>query len=84
MRPLILIGFVVVLVAAIILESRRQNKKYGKGRGTGSNLARAGLLEIQSLLEPDRKVEVLREMEQKRDLLVEIDEKGNKKDKKGP
>jgi len=38
-----------------------------------------GAAQIQNLLEPDRKVEVLREMESKRDLLVEIDEKGDQK-----
>ena len=80
MRPLIVVAFIVVLVVGILWESRRQRKKYGTGSGTSSSLARAGLLEIQNLLEPDRKVEVLREMETKRDLLVEIDEKGNKKD----
>ena len=74
-----MVAFVVVLVVGILWESRRQHKKYGKGGGTGTSLARAGLLEIQNLLEPDRKVEVLREMESKRDLLVEIDEKGDQK-----
>ena len=80
MRPLIVVAFLVAVVVAILWESHRQHKKYGKGTGTGTSLARAGLLEIQNLLEPDRKVEVLREMESKRDLLVEIDEKGDEKD----
>jgi hypothetical protein len=68
--------FVVIplVVLVVILEGRRQARKYGKGRGTGVNLARTGLMELQSLLEPDRKVEVLREMERKEDLLVEVDD----------
>jgi hypothetical protein len=64
-----------LLVALIILEGRRQEKRYGKGRGTGANLSRAGLLELQSLLEPERKVEILREMESKEDLMVEVNDK---------
>jgi hypothetical protein len=71
------IVFFVVLplvVLLIVLESRRQQKKYGKGSGTGANLSRAGLMELQNLLEPERKVEVLREMERKEDLLVDIND----------
>ena len=72
---LVLVGLVAI-VALIVLESRRQVKKYGRGRGTGTDLARAGLMEIQNLLEPERKVEVLRDMERKEDLLVQLDENG--------
>jgi hypothetical protein len=46
----------------------------GKGRRTGVDLSRAGLLELQSLLEPERKVEILREMETQEQLLVRLDD----------
>jgi hypothetical protein len=46
----------------------------GRGRRTGANLSRAGLMELQSLLEPERKVEVLREMEARDELLVRIED----------
>jgi hypothetical protein len=73
--------FVVVplVVFLVVLEGRRQRKKYGKGSGTGANLSRAGLMELQSLLEPERKVEILREMERKEDLLVEVDDQAGPK-----
>jgi hypothetical protein len=73
---LVVIPVVIVLV---VLEGKRQERKYGKGSGTGSNLARAGLMEIQNLLEPEKKVEVLREMERKEDLLVEVDDEAGPK-----
>jgi hypothetical protein len=46
----------------------------GKGRRAGVDLSRAGLLELQSLLEPERKVEILREMETQEQLLVRLDD----------
>ena len=68
--------FVVVpiVIVLIVLEGKRQQRKYGKGSGTGANLSRAGLMELQSLLEPEKKVEILREMERKDDLLVQVDD----------
>ncbi|HRC85013.1 MAG TPA: hypothetical protein PK413_05335 [Thermoanaerobaculia bacterium] len=54
----LLVG-VVVLVLAVILEGKRQGKKYGKG--TGRAAMKAGFLELQQLLEPQRKVELLLE-----------------------
>jgi len=73
--------FIVMPLAIllVILEGKRQRKKYGRGSGTGANLARAGLMEMQSLLEPERKVEILREMERKEDLLVEVDDQAGPK-----
>jgi hypothetical protein len=44
----------------------------------GVDLSRASLMELQNLLEPERKVDVLREREQKEDLLVEIDDQGGR------
>jgi hypothetical protein len=46
----------------------------GRGRRSGAHLSRAGLMELQSLLEPERKVEVLREMEARDELLVRIED----------
>lgn len=69
----VFIGIPLLLVV-IILEGRRQEKKYGKGSGTGANLSRAGLMELQNLLEPERKVEIVRELERKEDLRVAVDD----------
>jgi len=63
-----------LIVALVLLERRRQRRRSGKGSGTGTSLSRAGLLELQNLLEPERKIEALREMERKEDLLVEVDD----------
>lgn len=74
-----LLAVAPLVVLLVVLEGRRQRRKYGKGSGTGANLARAGLMEMQSLLEPERKVEILREMERKEDLLVEVDDQAGPK-----
>ena len=59
MRTLGWLLFFAVLVAAILLEGRRQRRKYGGSQGTA--LMRAGMLELQNLLEPERRVEFLQE-----------------------
>lgn len=54
----LLIG-IAALVLFVILEGKRQERKYGRpGRGT---LMRTGLLELQRHLQPERKVEILLE-----------------------
>lgn len=53
----LLLGAVLVVVL-VVLEGRRQERIYGRGSGR-SSLARAGLLELQSHLEPERRVEML-------------------------
>jgi len=63
----------VALLAVVIFESRRQSRKYGPGSGTGNALMRAGLMELQNQLEPERKVEVLRVEERRHELSIEID-----------
>ena len=49
----------VALPLLLIAEGKRQERHYGKGSGRGAALSRAGMLEIQRLLEPERKVEIL-------------------------
>ena len=48
---------IAVLVLLIVLEGKRQERIYGKSRRRG--LMRTGLLELQQLIEPERKMEVL-------------------------
>lgn len=51
---------IVLLVLFVVLEGKRQERKYGRSRG--GNLMRAGFLDFQRHLEPERKVEILVEM----------------------
>ncbi|MFN7971051.1 MAG: hypothetical protein U0166_01650 [Acidobacteriota bacterium] len=68
MLPLLYIGIgVAVFVGLIALEGRRQERRYGK-RSTGERLMRVGLMELQAMLEPDRKMELLIEEEDDRKL----------------
>ena len=57
---------VVGLPLLLFLEGKRQQRRYGKGSGRGSALFRAGMLETQRLLEPERKVEILQLKEEER------------------
>ena len=75
--PLLVAGALVLMVLLIVLEGRRQTRTYGRGDGRSGALTRAGFMELQNLLEPERKVEVLREMERKEDLLVQLDDQGD-------
>lgn len=66
---------VVILVAFVILEGKRQERIYGRpGRGS---LVRTGLLELQRHLEPEKKVEIVLE---KRERTIES-ESGDPPDK---
>jgi hypothetical protein len=55
----------IVLVAVVVRLPR-----------TGAALPRAGLMELQNLLEPERKIEILRELDDKAELLVQLDPQG--------
>ena len=55
----LVLACVVGLPLLLIAEGKRQERRYGKGSGRGSALFRAGMLETQRLLEPERKVEIL-------------------------
>ena len=55
----IVIGGAILLVVLVLLEGKRQERRYGRGSGRGASLTRAGMLALQQHLEPERKVEVL-------------------------
>lgn len=55
---IVLVAALVLVPLLVILEGKRQERKYGKPSGRGG-MARAGLLELQRHLQPDRKVEVM-------------------------
>jgi len=54
----IVLGGAVLLVVLILLERKRQIRRYGRGSGKGASLMRAGMLDIQRHLEPERKAEI--------------------------
>jgi len=57
----------LLLVVLIVLEGRRQQRRYGPGSGKGASLARTGMLDLQRHLQPDRKVEILLKEESRTD-----------------
>lgn len=73
MSPTVALVVVVIFVALILLESWRQTKRYGKASGSG-NLGAAGMLELQKILQADRKVEVMMAEMKKED--AEVDGQG--------
>ena len=52
---------ILLLLVLIVLEGKRQERKYGKSGGRGGSLMRTGMLDLQRHLEPERKVEILLE-----------------------
>lgn len=58
---LLLILFLILFGAAVLiaLEGRRQRRRLGTAKRRGSGLMRTGMLELQALLEPEKKVEML-------------------------
>jgi hypothetical protein len=61
----------------------QRDKKRTKGRGTASRVMRAGFLEMQGLLEPEKKVEILKQ-EQRDDLAIVVDPSGEPPAPGGP
>jgi hypothetical protein len=55
---ILFVSLLVVLVAFILLEGRRQKKKYSR-QDSGSRLIRTGMLKLQAFLEPEKKIELL-------------------------
>lgn len=76
-------GLVALLVTLIVLEGRRQRRRYGPGSGRGASLSGVGLLEVQKLLQPDRRVDLL--MQQQKGEIAEVgtDDQGDDDDRKG-
>ena len=69
----LVLACVVAFPLLLIAEGKRQERRYGKASGRGSALFRAGMLESQRLLEPERKVEILQLKEEERTPRVEQD-----------
>lgn len=69
-----LLGLVALLVLGIVLEGRRQERRYGKPSGQGGALMRAGVLGLQQMLEPDKKVQIVLEQREQ----VEDDDAGDR------
>ena len=75
MAAWILLAAVLVLVVLGILGIRRDARRNAT-RGTAARVVRAGFLEMQELLEPEKKVEVLKH-DRKEELLVDLDHSGD-------
>jgi hypothetical protein len=58
------LGFIVF----VLIESRRQRKRYGPR--TGARVVGAGLLEVQQMLQADRKVEMVQEQNKGEEIVV--------------
>ena len=71
----VLLACLAAFVVFVVLEGKR-SEKAARRPGHVTSLLREGLLELQGHLEPDRKVEVVREQERKEDLLIQLDENG--------
>ena len=77
MFAVILLGATVLFVAWVLIEGKRQERVYGK-RGRGSSLIGVGMLELQQLLQPDRKIEILQQQQKHEEIAeVERDESGD-------
>lgn len=61
---LIPFGFIVF----VLIESRRQRKKYGPR--TGARSIGAGLLEVQQMLQADRKTEIVQKQNKREEVTV--------------
>ena len=78
MSTLLVFGiFIALFVSFILLERRRQTKRYGNASGR-PNLIGVGMLELQSMLQADRRVESLVRQQKKEEIaLEERDENGD-------
>lgn len=76
MAALVALGVVVAALVGLwfFAEGKRRDREPGRRRPAGAAAVRAGLLEMQNLLEPERRVEVARDLERKADLLVDVQE----------
>jgi hypothetical protein len=77
MAAFVAVAFVLLPLLGLYLHAREKRRERETDRRPASAaLARAGLLEMQHLLEPERKAEILREADSKDDLLVHLDDEG--------
>jgi hypothetical protein len=63
------LAILVIVPVIVLLEARRQRKRYGRASGA-PGLMGAGMLELQKHLQPDRKIEIL---QKEKDETVEDD-----------
>jgi len=61
----------LAFVVFVLIESRRQKKKHPDAQGRGGRIAGAGMVELQQLLQPDRKVEIVARQQKKEDVREE-------------
>ena len=74
---LLLILIPLVVIVLVTIEGRRQRKKYPDAKGRGGSVAGAGMLELQNLLQPDRKVEIVQRQQKHEEVREEErDEEG--------
>lgn len=71
MAGLIILGAAILLIAFVILEGKRQEKKYGRSSGR-PNLMGVGMLELQKHLQADRKTDTLQQ--QQKDEIAEVED----------
>lgn len=70
--------FALLIVAFIVLEGKRQEKKYGKASNS-PDLLGVSMLETQKLLQPDRQVSQLQQQIKGEWVMVETDEESDNK-----
>jgi hypothetical protein len=73
---LFLLLVLVAFIAFVLIESRRQRKKYGPR--TGARAIGAGMLDVQQMLQADRKVEIVQKQNRREEVVVaESDDDGD-------
>ena len=71
----LLIAVPVACFLGVLAMQRDKERTKGRG-GTAARVMRAGFLEVQGLLEPEKKVEILKQ-EKQEDLLIVLDPSGD-------
>ena len=73
---MIILAAAILLVGLVILEGKRQEKKYGRPSGR-PNLMGVGMLDLQKHLQADRKTDTLQQQQKDEIAEVETDESGD-------
>lgn len=76
MAGMIILAAAILLVGLVILEGKRQEKKYGRPSGR-PNLMGVGMLDLQKHLQADRKTDTLQQQQKDEIAEVETDESGD-------